>query len=97
MKTKKTLRGFGFIGFKDFYNQECSIQESSIVEPDCIWLGVDNTGPELKGPGGKFNCNVNSRMHLSREQVFNLIPILQKFVDKGELPTFYKELNKKIN
>jgi hypothetical protein len=28
---------------------------------------------------------VDSRMHLSREQVAELLPILQKFVDTGEL------------
>lgn len=38
---KKTIRGFGIIKFNDDYGEECSLQESSAVEPH-IWLGVHN-------------------------------------------------------
>ncbi|WP_212747029.1 hypothetical protein [Marinobacter alexandrii] len=31
--------------------------------------------------------NINTRMHLSREQVAELIPVLQHFVDTGDLPS----------
>ena len=41
----KTSRGFEVKYFKDSYGIDCSIQESSAIEP-YIWLGVDN--PELK-------------------------------------------------
>ena len=41
MKIEKhiTERGFKKIEFKDMYNYNCSIQESSNVEPS-IWVGV---------------------------------------------------------
>lgn len=29
--------------------------------------------------------NINTRMHLSREQVRDILPILQKFVETGDL------------
>ena len=37
----KTARGFEVVHFKDDYGIDCSIQESSAVEPH-IWLGVHN-------------------------------------------------------
>ena len=40
----KNARGFELIKFHDDYNAECSIQESSAVEPH-IWLGVNR--PEI--------------------------------------------------
>lgn len=36
----KTARGFEVKHFEDLYNQDCSIQESSLATDDCIWLGV---------------------------------------------------------
>ena len=39
MKLKQTLRGFYVADFKDFNNNDCSIQESSLATDDCIWLG----------------------------------------------------------
>lgn len=36
----KTCRGFELKYFKDVYNTDCSIQESSLADDDCIWLGV---------------------------------------------------------
>ena len=61
---------------------------------DFIWLGIDK--PKLtvfeNENMGKYietvlpkTWMVDSRMHLSREQVAELLPILQKFVDTGEL------------
>lgn len=41
----KTPRGFELQYFKDDYGIECSIQESSAVEPH-IWLGIHN--PRVK-------------------------------------------------
>lgn len=35
----KTIRGFELQYFKDDYNVECSIQESSSIDPH-VWLGV---------------------------------------------------------
>lgn len=95
MKTKKTKRGFDIINFKDSYKTKCSIQQSSVGTH--IWLGssdlIVNVGypwrevskEELKT---KFNAKEilgNNRIHLNQKQVAKLIPILQKFVDTGEI------------
>lgn len=40
MKTSITERGFDLIEFKDSYNKECSLQESSMAPLDKIWLGT---------------------------------------------------------
>ena len=72
MKIEQTQRGFDYTKFKDKYGNLCSLQKSSLATEDCIWLGIDN--PKVDG-----------RMHLSRDQVAELLPILQKFVETGEL------------
>ena len=68
MKIDLTTRGFIIVEFKDFYNFDCSIQESSLATEDCIWLGVNE-----------------KRMHLNREMVQALLPLLFKFVETGGL------------
>lgn len=94
IKVETTNRGFGVGKFKDSYNNECSIQESSAATDYYIWLGIDK--PKItvfEGESrGKYHemdvpktWMVESRMHLSREQVKNLLPLLQKFVETGEL------------
>ncbi|WP_262027590.1 WYL domain-containing protein [Microvirga sp. Mcv34] len=37
----KTGRGFVIGEFSDLYNQPASIQESSLADEDCIWLGSE--------------------------------------------------------
>jgi hypothetical protein len=76
VEINKTERGFKFCLFKDYYGVECSIQQSSIATDDCIWIGANEVRGEVTG---------NNRMHLSREQIASLIPILQRFVDTGDL------------
>lgn len=67
--TKSTTdRGFTIYTGKDRYNKEFTIQDSSLAEEACIWLG---------GYGG--------RGHLTIEQVKEIIPILQKFVEEGAI------------
>ena len=94
MNLGRNQRGFEIGKFKDSYNNECSIQKSSVAMDDFIWLGIDK--PKLivfeNENMGKYietvlpkTWMVHSRMHLSREQVAELLPILQKFVDTGEL------------
>lgn len=68
MKLEKTLREFAVARFRDRYNEECSIQKSSLAEQDCIWLGVHE-----------------KRMHLTQAQVAELLPLLQHFVETGDL------------
>ena len=45
----------------------------------------DVTEDQIKEKFGFQYIIANNRMHLSREQVAALIPILQKFVDTGEI------------
>ena len=85
----KNGRGFRYKLFKDMDENECSIAETSVEEEDCIWFGIDE--PKIVTAIGNKpvqlpeGVEVLSRMHLSREQVSQLIPILQKFADTGHL------------
>jgi len=94
MKLVKNQRDFEYGNFTDLYGEKCSIQKSGLATDDAIWLGIDN--PKLivyeNEQKGKYlatempnNFSVHSRMHLNREQVAELLPILQKFVETGEL------------
>lgn len=101
MKTRRTERGFNIANFTDRYGVSCSIQESSLATEACIWLGCDDANPQMFVPNGKPTAwrplplpelppggdfSFNTRMHLSQDQVAELIPLLQHFVDTGELP-----------
>jgi hypothetical protein len=71
MIKETTERGFQLIRFKDRYNKNCSIQQSSAAdfEPpgtSALWLGIDS-----------------KRMHLNREQVEWLAQILQTWLIHG--------------
>jgi hypothetical protein len=98
MKMKKTERGFAIAHFTDSYGAQCSIQKSSSATNDLIWLGADKLDiqefiagkgwikhPEFDNFTMEHHYVGNSRMHLSREQVAELIPILQRFVATGEI------------
>jgi len=96
-ETKHTSRGFAFIEFTDRYGVACSIQKSSIATEDCIWFGAKEIGlKHFKAFKGWTDIDTsyriaehwsaNTRMHLSRDQVRELLPILQHFADTGELP-----------
>jgi hypothetical protein len=94
MNLEKTQRGFLNGKFTDSYGNVCSVQKSSSAMDDFIWLGIDK--PKLtvfeNENMGKYietvlpkTWMVDSRMHLSRDQVAELLPVLQKFVETGEL------------
>lgn len=95
MEKNYTSRGFGRYEFVDDYGAECSLQRSSAGTR--IWLGCNDIGLKAGMPWREiseeelkqaFNCKElvsNSRMHLNVEQVKQLIPILQKFVDTGDI------------
>lgn len=94
MEIKRNERGFENGEFSDRYGNKCSIQKSSLAIEDCIWLGIDE--PELtvfeNENRGKYinttlpkNWMVTSRMHLTRKQVNELLPLLQRFVETGDL------------
>lgn len=63
---------------------------------DCIWLGANEIGLKhfITGKGWSdiptpFQMDdhwiANTRMHLTRDQVAALLPILQRFVETGEI------------
>jgi hypothetical protein len=91
VKIDRTGRGFFRAEFEDCFGQRCSLQKSSLATEDAIWLGIDNTGPHLTHPDdcekppseARFNADVYMRMHLTRDQVAELLPLLQRFVDTG--------------
>lgn len=75
-----TNRGFAGGKFKDRYDRDCSIQESSLATEACIWLGMDH---EVVHPKTGERCG--ARMHLTQEMAADLIPLLQRFVETGHL------------
>lgn len=86
-------RGFAMGKFKDRYGAECSIQKSSLATEDCIWLGIREV-QHKKFPGdntGWHDCELPTdvhcfaRMHLSQQQVKDLLPLLHRFVKTGDL------------
>ena len=88
----RTKRGFAVLAFRDQHEIHCSIQKSSLANEDCIWLGCDDPDPRSLIPGQGWtklqmpeNYMVNTRMHLTRDQVAALLPVLQYFVDHGDL------------
>ncbi len=78
LKLKTTERGFRFAEFIDRYGSQCSIQESSLATEAAIWLGVDIPFKQYSNLG-------STRMHLTQEMARDLIPLLELFVEKGEL------------
>jgi hypothetical protein len=83
MKFKRTQYGFALYEFNDRYQQKCSLQDSSLTGEAALWLGVDNTGPNIIGPDGNFNEDVSSRMHLTVPMVKELMAKFQHFLDSG--------------
>lgn len=75
IKLRTTERGFAVGEFRDLYGDLCSIQKScmdggdTLVAKDAIWLGRRGS----------------TRMHLDREMVKALLPLLKRFVKTGEL------------
>jgi outer membrane biogenesis lipoprotein LolB len=88
-------RGFPRFDFTDQYQQRCSLQLSSLVEPTCIWLGINNAAVQVlvKGKGWQdvplpADAMISSRMHLTQAQVRTLLPHLLEFADSGDLTPF---------
>lgn len=100
MKVKHTNRGFAYFEFKDVHGNVCNIQKSSNGMQSCIWLGSreiglrgfipyvgwsDITDDQFRAKYGFQDFVANNRMQLNRKQVAKLLPILQKFVDTGDI------------
>lgn len=84
-----TQRGFLRAEFLDLYGNKASMQKSSLATDDAIWLGSEQATHSIMGKIvdlEKEGYDCSARMHLSRKQVAELIPILQYFVDNGNLP-----------
>lgn len=96
-KMKQTARGFDYTEFKDKYDNNCSLQKSSLATEDCIWFGVDDYKPQILASkteaGGtgwvpyyiSSDVSTSTRMHLTQDMVRELLPILERFADTGEL------------
>lgn len=114
---KRTPRRFPYVEFKDFYGSECSIQLSSILELDCLWIGINDAHPKIMardanelglvhllkdGPERLTGwvdypfpkeVHFTTRMHLHRDQIKALLPILQHFVETGMFPSNEEEVD----
>lgn len=91
-KIEHTNRGFALVKFADANGKACSLQKSSLATDDCVWLGCDDIELKHFTPGIGWsdvpltdNHIANTRMHLSRETVAALLPLLQRFIETGEL------------
>ena len=96
-KKDNTERGFGILEFDDLYGNASSIQISSLATERAIWFGINDADPQILRvhmgypPSGWVKYPIpkevllTTRMHLNQEQVKQLIPVLQKFVDTGEI------------
>lgn len=97
LEIKKTERGWDYIEFKDRYEQTCSIQKSSLAFENAIWFGLNDAEPQImakdtpQGGTGWVPYSIpdevilHTRMHLTQEQVKELLPILEKFAETGEI------------
>lgn len=91
MKTTKTLRGFDIVQFQDRLDTPCSIQKSSLANENTIWIGVNDANPMIRSVVGWVPYEVPSevlfttRMELTQELAAEILPILQRFVDTGEI------------
>jgi hypothetical protein len=70
-KVKTIGRGFQIITFRDRYECDCSLQQSSLAEYElpgssAVWLGTDK-----------------DRMHLDRKQVKKLVDVLSLWLETG--------------
>lgn len=74
---KPTKKGLLRAEFKDRFGAVCSVQESSFIEEDCIWVGVE---VDIHGVE-----QANGRMHITQGMAKDLIPMLRHFARTGKL------------
>ena len=92
MDSQITQRGFELLTFTDSSGYKCSLQKSSSAMDDKVWLGTDDANPQIMtATEGWQPLNVpentlfNTRMHLTRQQVSDLLPYLTRFAETGDL------------
>lgn len=86
-EVRETDRGFEKVAFKDDYDKECSLQQSSAIGTcptpggSFVWLGMNSPDCPMVRPENlpPMFC----RMHLNREQVFDLIQLLTNWHNTG--------------
>lgn len=83
-----TNRGFARIEFTDRYGVACSLQHSSLATEDAIWLGCNEPNPRRLVPGQGWQpvslpdgTICDTRMHLTRDIVYDLVAVLQQWLD----------------
>ena len=92
--TKKTERGFQYREFTDGNGVECSVQVSSAYRGDnaLLWLGCNKPNPRAMVQGAGWQSVplpegtlCDTRMHLTREQVKELVAVLKVWLKEGRL------------
>lgn len=96
MEMRSELKDDFFIRylFKDSYKHNCVLEDFPYHVEELISLGI--LDPKLKKLNDKGNweevklpegTSIFTRLTLSREQVSELLPLLEAFVNDGKLPT----------
>lgn len=105
----RTTRGFGIVKFTDACGVECSVQESSAVDPH-LWIGPNKANPmvmalapplamPLVPPSHVYTDEttgwvpypvpdgvlMTTRAHMNREQVQQLVEVLQRWLDTSSV------------
>lgn len=90
-----TRRGFEIIEFRDINWIQCSLQASSLAEREepgtsAIWLGCNEPNPRELVPGKGWTpvampkeYLADTRVHLNRKQVAELVERLQNWLNTG--------------
>ncbi len=88
LKVGATSRGFELIEFEDRNGHKCSLQQSSAIDDtergmeqpgsSMVWLGCDENAYHSQTGEPQ-----SPRMHLSREHVQALMPMLKRWLDDG--------------
>ena len=91
MQLGQTSRGVNIVKFRDMNDERCSLQESSEMGEPSIWLGVDRPNAQYLKDGKWQNFPIPSdvfltgRMHLTQEQVKELLIYLERFLYVGRI------------
>jgi hypothetical protein len=81
MKKYETKRGFIIYKFKDKYDSNCSLQQSSIADYEAVWLGSDEDQKKHSVTGELLT----TRMHLDRKLARQIGLKLITFSETGEI------------
>ena len=92
MHLKFTEHGYPYYRFRDRYDADCVIQKSSLATENVIWMGIEKAEAKIFVQGYGWigyplheAVMINSLMHLTQEQVKEILPVLQRFAKTGEI------------